>query len=287
MISHSYDRSGLTLLELMVVLIILAIVATVAIRTLEPQVNSERIQSANRLLEEIRDAAIGQPQRFQLDGTPMTSGLMADVGCIPFSSANLSQELPEETKTQFFPELWDINCRLALDFPYQFRAGPARPTDYTNVRIPCGWRGPYLRLPVGSTNLTDPWGRTPRMIPDSDGLAGQIEIDIPPEVASIGEPLSVDLSVGKVNVTGTVLLDDSSAGKVVAALLLPDPQTSLTTLAVRADEDQENSTFTFTRVPIGFRAIAVDFANRQQVKYVQVTHQGANVVFDFRTPTTR
>ena len=61
---HQRIRAGLTLLELMVVLVILAIVATVAVQSLQPQVDSQRFESAASLLEEIKTATLGPAQKI-------------------------------------------------------------------------------------------------------------------------------------------------------------------------------------------------------------------------------
>ena len=63
-------RSGLTLLELMMVLVILAIVSTVAIQSLQPQVENQRFQAATKLVAEIESATVGPRQKYQVDGTP-------------------------------------------------------------------------------------------------------------------------------------------------------------------------------------------------------------------------
>ena len=280
-------RSGLTLLELMVVLIILAIVATVAMRSLEPQINSQRIQSASRLLDEIRAATVGPTEKFQLDGTPLTSGFVSDVGCLPLATIGSDGIAGTTSSSADIPfvlsELWDVESNLAVNYPFQFRAGPERPVDYSAVRLPCGWRGPYLRLAAGSVGVMDPWGQAPLVTPTADGQVGMVRIDIPASAEYANpESVSVDFATAKVDVTGTVLLDDADQTTVVAVLLTPNPQTSLTTLVPIADEASEQSTVLFRDVPIGFRAIVVDVGNQRQVKYIQVSHRGANVVFDFR-----
>ena len=152
---------GLTLLELMVVLVILAIVATVAVQSLQPQVDQQRFESASRLLTEIKSATVGPAQKYQLDGTPLISGFVADVGRCPQMENSPTQSADQ---SQILTELWDSESELGSKFPYQFRPGPDQPIDYSSIRLPCGWRGPYLNLPAGSDSLKDPWGRPPRSI---------------------------------------------------------------------------------------------------------------------------
>jgi len=278
-------RSALTLLELMVVLVILAIVATVAVQSLQPQVDNQRFESASRLLNEIKTSSIGPIQKYQVDGTPLISGFVADVGRFPLVEP-LDVELGE---TSTLSELWDPESQLGANFPFQFRPGPSQPVDYSKVRLPCGWRGPYLQIPIGTDSLVDPWGQAPETLADGRGELTQLQIMVPATSTQL-EPqrLTAELTTGKVEVTGKVLLDNPENGTVRVALLTPDPNSSLTTLTVLDDEDEQPDSFLFRNVPIGLRAIVVDAAGRRQTKYVQVTHNGAVVCFDFqnRDPET-
>ncbi len=169
-------RSGLTLLELLVVLVILAIVATVAVQSLQPQVDQQRFESASRLLTEIKTATLGPSQKYQTDGTPLISGFVADLGRGPLvASASLDGD-----ETQVLSELWDAQTELGAKFPYQFRAGPNQPVDYSTIRLPCGWRGPYLQLGIGLNSILDPWGRPPELVAGAGGELAGIKITIPP-----------------------------------------------------------------------------------------------------------
>jgi type II secretory pathway pseudopilin PulG len=270
----------------MVVLVILAIVATVAVQSLQPQVDQQRFESASRLLAEIKSATVGPTQKYQLDGTPLISGFVADVGRCPRmenspSNVDLSQIQPE-----ILNELWDAESELGRKYPFQFRPGPNQPVDYSSIRLPCGWRGPYLALPAGADSLKDPWGRPPEAALDADGEFCQLQITIPLD-SNQTEPqtISTELTTGRVEVTGKLLLDNPENTTTQVALLVPDPETSLTTLAVLDDEDQQPGSFRFANVPIGLRAIVADVNGQRKTKYVQVTHEGIVVVFDFQTKT--
>jgi prepilin-type N-terminal cleavage/methylation domain-containing protein len=277
---HRRLRTGLTLLELMVVLVILAIVATVAVQSLQPQVDSQRFESAARLLEEIRGATLGPARKFQLDGTPLVSGFIADIGRFP----RVEPSDDDSDERQSLSELWSNENQLGSQFPFQFRPGPEQPVNYSSIRLPCGWRGPYLQLPIGTQKLVDPWGRPPKTVVDEMGTLSQLLITIPIS-ANQTEPqtLAADLSGGKVEVTGKVLLDRPESATVRIALLTPDPNSSLTSLAVFDDEDQQPESFLFSRVPVGFRALVADVNGIRQVKYLQVTPNGPPVVFDFQS----
>lgn len=277
-------RDGLTLLELMVVLVILAIVSTVALQSLQPQVDSQRFESASRLLSEIKDASIGPRQKFQLDGTPLISGFVSDVGRFPeIESADTlgtgeDNEVPE---TYGLSELWNSESSLAVRFPFGFRSGPTQPIDYSSVRLPCGWRGPYLQLAIGSNSIKDPWGKPPQLLPDSEGQIQTVQIELPPTANDNAlDSLQVELTGGKVEVTGKVLLNNPENSTVRVALLTPQPETSLTSLVVLDDEDPMPDSFLFRNVPVGLRAIVCEANGKKQTKYVQVPHSGLYVCFD-------
>jgi len=272
------SRAGLTLLELMVVLVILAIVATVALQSLQPRVDNERLSSASRLIGEIQAAAIGPTKKYQIDGTPLISGFIADVGRLPIAESDVLG-LDQPTVLN---ELWDTESDLASNFPFQFRAGPTQPVDYSSIRLPCGWRGPYLQLAIGMSNIKDPWGRVPLTFADTDGFCEQVCIPALLSDDSDEKLLIVNLTDGKAGVTGKVLVDNPDNVQIRVALLSPAPETSLTTLVALDDEDEQADSFLFRSVPVGFRALVADVDGTRQTKYVQVTHEGINVFFDFR-----
>ncbi len=274
-------RAGLTLLELMVVLVILAIVATVAIQSLQPQVDNQRFQSATRLLSEIKSATLGPVKKYQVDGTPLISGFLSDVGRFPLAES--SGFNVDQSQSAILGELWDTESDLAANFPYQFRPGPTQPVDYSTIRLPCGWQGPYLQLPMGIRTLTDPWGRPPETLEEDGGQTQAVSITVP-LTNDATEPtiLTTELTTGKVQVTGKVLVDNPENAQVTVALLTPDPESSLTTLAVVDDEDEQLDSFLFRSIPVGLRAIVAEVDGKRQVKYIQVPHGGVTVCFDFQ-----
>jgi hypothetical protein len=95
--------------------------------------------------------------------------------------------------------------------------------------------------------------------------------------------LAANLSGGKVEVTGKVLLDRPESATVQIALLTPDPNSSLTSLVVYDDEDKQPGSFLFRGVPVGFRALVADVNGKRQIKYLQVTPNSPPVVFDFQS----
>lgn len=272
-------RSALTLLELMVVLVILAIVATVALQSLQPQVENQRFQSATQLLRQINSAIVGPTEKYQVDATPLISGFVADVGRLP-----KLQPLAINPDEIGLGELWETESPLALNYPFQFRPGPRQPTDYSRIRLPCGWRGPYLQLPIGMSSLRDAWGRPLEVELADSGEARSVRIATPPTSEQVDPMvLTTELTTAKVDVTGKVLLDNPESSTVQLVMLIPDPETSLTTLVVLDDEDEQPDSFLFRNIPIGLRAIVIDYDGKRQTKYVQVPHGGLTLCFDLQT----
>ncbi len=265
---------GLTLLELVAVLVILAIVATVAVNSLQPRVEQIRWEQAQQLLEEVRQSSLGTPRAKHDDGSPLVTGFVADIGRLPMPA--IVQD-PELSKPITLRELWDATSPLAIDFPFRFRAGPKEPIDFSSVRLPCGWRGPYLTLGVGQKTLLDPWARPLSVHMDASGVITNVGLQSLPGSLD-DEPPSVEMTTGLVTVSGVISWrDQASPTDVTVALLAPDPQQSLELLAVHTDEDSDPGAFLFSRVPIGLRALCVKTADRLIVRYVTVPSGGLSV----------
>ncbi len=142
---------GMTLLELLVVLAILALMATVAVTSTDVLLSQGRYEATTRTLANIQDSVLGPPNARQADGTLISTGFVADLGgalvCTGTDSTGLS-------------ELWALPGGVA---PFGLQA-----TSDPDVVVPCGWRGPYLRLPAGQSGLLDGWGN-PFDLLDSSG----------------------------------------------------------------------------------------------------------------------
>ena len=140
-----------------------------------------------------------------------------------------------------------------------------------------------LQLPVGGSALRDPWGVPPVVVPDSDGQAARVQISVPSRDESEDQILARDLTTGKVTVTGKLLLDSGEDQTIVAVMLVPDPQSSLTNLVVLDDEDPKPDSFLFSNVPVGLRAVVATVNDRMHIHYVQVPHSGASLVFNCKS----
>lgn len=140
------------MLELLVVLAILAVVTALAVRSLDRVEEQHRYESAVRGLQEISDAVLGSPADRVADGTQMATGFVADMGRLPRTS--LSSNSPDLE----LRELW-VNPGPPFDVRAAIPANGVTEADQDGqVLVPGGWRGPYLRLPIGTRELLDGWG---------------------------------------------------------------------------------------------------------------------------------
>lgn len=133
--SHKSLRA-LTLVELVVVLLILVILTSVALRSTEGLVSQGRFDATSRTLRSLEEAIIGDPSLRQSDGSIIVSGFVADMGRLP----NTLQELTEQGALPAF----------------SFQNDPA---EDATINLGSGWRGPYLRLPLGALSIKDGFGR--------------------------------------------------------------------------------------------------------------------------------
>jgi prepilin-type N-terminal cleavage/methylation domain-containing protein len=165
-------RSGLTLLELVVVLAILAVLATVAVVMTEGTVDQARYDATQRTLQGIDDAILGPV------GQPDAASFIADIGRLPQLVSILSDPAnPTTSASELAPaELWQQG-----NLPTY---GPVTLTD-TDIRLFSGWRGPYLRLAPGQNAIRDGWGNHFNLL-QTDGVT--------PSVA--GDPIRTILSLG-------------------------------------------------------------------------------------------
>lgn len=135
---------GFTLLELLVVLLILATLARTAILSVDGLVDQERRQSTARTITDVRDAILGRTNTLDASGHLWAEGFVSDIGRLPLTVAGDGLA---------FSELWQPSPTTA---PFGLKVAPGD----LEVRLPAGWRGPYLRLPLGRSALIDGWGRS-------------------------------------------------------------------------------------------------------------------------------
>lgn len=158
----SRPQRGFTLIELTLVLFVLALSAHLAVRELSRQRVRRLRDAADRQLSEISSAILSA------DGT---SGFLSDMGRLP---AAIPVDPDDENTPLSLRELWSRPDGLG-----DHRARPATPENLADgapsaiadpdILVPCGWGGPYLRLPPSAPRLRDPWGN-PIETPDSASL---------------------------------------------------------------------------------------------------------------------
>lgn len=146
-LSRERETGGMTLIELLVVLTILAILSAAAVVSTEAVLSQGRFEATQRTMRSVEEAVLGPDRLRTEDGTIATAGFVADVGRLP-----VAVEVLVDGETEMQPvELWENVSGLP---EFGFKPAP----DDSDVVLPCGWRGPYLRLPVGADLLSDGWG---------------------------------------------------------------------------------------------------------------------------------
>ena len=196
-------RRGFTLLELVVVIAIMAVLSTVALRSMTGVASQSRFEATQRTLEQIHEAILGSVNDRQTDGTPICSGFIADAGRSPRSLDELIHR----------PD----------DLP-AFDVGRS-PAD-SEVVVAGGWRGPYVRLPVGATNLCDGWA-TPFVVTNTASGFVQAVVSFGANGSPGGDDVyDLDLSTFiepvdyQASLAGQVTLDATSATNAASGSLV-------------------------------------------------------------------
>jgi len=201
--SFIVHRFAMTLVELLVVLAILALLTAVAVTSSDVVLSQGRHEATVRTLRAIEEAVLG-PQNASSTSDEPAAGFLADIGRLP-------RMVSEATVPGIgLAELWTNPGTMAA---YQI----LRPTSGdTEVAVGCGWRGPYLRLPVGRGELLDGWGHAFVLLNSAENAAGASE-----EIFSVrshgadgeagtGDDLVLSLATGvDLTVGGHVRLFDS------------------------------------------------------------------------------
>lgn len=149
-------KKGFTLIELVVVLVILAIVTHLATREMTHIKNSRLHDAAQKQFSEIKNGV------FEIGNDGKAAGFVADLGRLP-QGVVTTNSLNLECIT--LEELWkkpsDIKLykvRRAIAANLVVNESEKNTLEDPDVRIGCGWRGPYLRRPFNDDRLVDVWG---------------------------------------------------------------------------------------------------------------------------------
>jgi prepilin-type N-terminal cleavage/methylation domain-containing protein len=156
---------GFTLIELVVVLVILSLLTHLAVRELGKASHARMRRAAEEQIEEVQGAV----WRRVSGGEP--EGFLVDMGRLPRA---VSETNETGRAVLSLAELWRRPDGVA---PFALRAAAATnlvvPASVKedladeSVKVPCGWRGPYLRMPFGKDRLLDPWGNPVETLDDA------------------------------------------------------------------------------------------------------------------------
>jgi prepilin-type N-terminal cleavage/methylation domain-containing protein len=187
-------RSGMTLVELVVVLVILAVLTTIAISMTDNVLDQSRFDATRTTLDNMRTAIVGSGNPQDLSGS-----FVSDLGTLPSQWTDLtSLTTPAAYPVYSNYTTFSTSGTAVPQTPpagmnsVNWMAGNANETEAFKalssipITLSAGWRGPYLRLPPNGT-LTDGWGN-PFAAPVV--AAGALTISSP------GKPIDVDSPAG-------------------------------------------------------------------------------------------
>lgn len=129
-------EGGFTLLELIVVIALLGLVSSLATDFMVSETNQQRYETTQQRMEKIRYAIIGDVSRT-LNGQPVFSGFVADMGATPTFLTQLTQK------------------EFCSDGEGSNESGCTAGTGTWKTQN-ANWKGPYL----SSTDLKDGWGNS-------------------------------------------------------------------------------------------------------------------------------
>ncbi|MEM6473215.1 MAG: prepilin-type N-terminal cleavage/methylation domain-containing protein [Planctomycetota bacterium] len=182
------QHRGLTLFELVVVLAILAATATAAAVATERILLQRRNELTTATLDAVRGSLLGKYGRTEEIPTLATpandtsiDGFIADLGRLPVAIGN-------QPSLQL-AELWQQPTGISA---YGVKTAAGDP----EVTLACGWRGPYLDLPIGGNRLLDGFGNEMLILTD-DGSGN-------PVVAAAGDVIMGVTSLGSDGEIGVV-----------------------------------------------------------------------------------
>jgi prepilin-type N-terminal cleavage/methylation domain-containing protein len=180
------NRQGFTLLELAVVLAIPALLTHLAVRKTSRWRSGQLREMSNRGLLEIKEAVVGSDFERDSDGARVRTGFLADLGRLPQAVTNQCGRLS-------LAELWASPSSAGSYAAREAVAANLVPGSDAadadaDVVVPGGWRGPYLRLPLGKTRLLDAWGNAYEVPDDANYSARLCRADGAP-VAAPGDPV--------------------------------------------------------------------------------------------------
>jgi len=214
-------RGGFTLIELLVVLSILGALAIVAVRSLSGIQDQKRREITVDVLHDVDDAVTGE------------SGFLSDLGRLPGGIGDSLQDLWQQPKGV-------AASHLATD------------SIDPEITMAVGWRGPYMVLLPGATELLDgfgfplevsaPPGHWSVVSRGADDQQGGMDYNADLDLVLIDTASGIDRTrselAGQVEVR-TPPAGDGTPWTVDVFAYVPDPATG-ELLAVHEDPDDEN-----------------------------------------------
>ncbi|MFN0243890.1 MAG: hypothetical protein ACKVWV_13460 [Planctomycetota bacterium] len=259
--SHAIESTkarGLALVELIVVLLILALLAGTAITATEGLVEETYYDKTRATLENVESAILGPYAPPTAHDDTLLAGFVADVGRLP--------RLDGTTEAELLKELWQKPPTVEL---FSWYPPPGDP----ELRIPTGWRGPYLHLGFGAASLVDGWGRALLVLKDDGTTAGVG--DMPGRIESLGAdgaeggtdydyvtPLEIASTVGlsrhraSFRVRVEPALEGVSATEVLVRVYAPvDGPVRVRAIAQHHFQVATDTSFVFADVTVGPRVV--------------------------------
>lgn len=204
-------EAGLTLIELLVVVFLLGLLAQAAVLASAGALEEAQQQTTQQTLGQLEIALLGQPQRLDSLGRPNFSGFVADLGGLPMHRGAPAAATVEEARVVALRELWMRPEASDPDLLRELREFTLQtsPLD-PEVRLACGWRGPYVRLGAGVAGLRDGWGNGYRLFsadgqPTVPGSEVAIVASYGADAAAAGAGYAADLALAVEATSATVV----------------------------------------------------------------------------------
>jgi prepilin-type N-terminal cleavage/methylation domain-containing protein len=165
---HISKATALTLLELLVVVAILAVLASIAVRVTGDVESETRIKASQESLAGIKSAILGEVNSSGGFGGSQTMGFVSDIGRVPRARTVVGADFSYLALTELYSlsnpglrsyQVWtNTASNLVIDGDVAPAGTSTHLTD-SNLRIPSGWRGPYLRLKSVQEGIRDGWSK--------------------------------------------------------------------------------------------------------------------------------